>query len=119
MKSILILVLAITLFATGCTALDGKGFGSRVLKPVKNVVISDLKTAIKLGEEKLGSTDPMVMCYKAVQRVLEVEVLKSNGLLLTEMMRLRIAAQVRESLGAELPESCGVVALEIISKMVM
>ena len=108
-KKIGIVVLAFIL--SGC---------SMIQKQVLGLVSGDLDTAILRGEQALGSNDPLVVCYKALDKVVKAQLSVDeldNGLLLDMAMRARIIDMTRKSVEKELQAACSSIAMEIMTQI--
>jgi len=97
-KATVVMVLALSL--VGCSSIQ---------KQVVSMVSGDLTIAIARGEKALGAKDPLVICYKALDKVVKAQVEAEqldNGLLLDMAMRARIIDQTRKSVAKELQGAC-------------
>jgi hypothetical protein len=108
MHKILLSLLASIILVSGCSA---------VTQQVGTIVSKDLDVAIARGEAALGSNDALVVCYKAVNKVIKAQLEADQiegGLLLDLAMKARIVEQVRKQVAAELKDACGEIAVEIM-----
>lgn len=108
MKAIIALLLVSVMALAGCSAVEQRVVG---------MVSGDLDVAIKRGEAVLGSDDALVICYRALDKVIKANIQAEqldNGLLLDAVMRARIIDQVRKQVGAELQKACGEITLEVM-----
>lgn len=101
---------AIAVGLVGCGAIQQK---------VASVVSSDLSVAIARGEKALGPNDPLVVCYKALDKVVKAQLEADqldNGLLLDMAMRARIIDMTRKSVAKELQGACAEISIEIMTQ---
>ena len=102
-----------------CGALIGLMGCSAVQQKVIGAISGDLTVAIARGEKALGANDPLVVCYKALDKVIKAQVESEqldNGLLLDMAMRARIIDQTRKSVAKELQGACSEIAMEIMTQ---
>jgi hypothetical protein len=103
------LLVSLAMFAlVGCSAVEQKIVGA---------VSGDLDVAIKRGEAVLGANDPLVVCYKALDKVVKAQLEADQlegGLLLDAVMKARIISQVREQVAADLKSACSQIAGEVM-----
>ena len=107
-KSIVSLLCGVVLASSGCSA---------VQQQIGGLVSRDLDVAITRGEAALGPNDALVVCYKAINKVLKAQTEADKlegGLLLDAAMRARIVDQVRKQVAKELQGSCSEIAMEIM-----
>lgn len=106
MKAILILTLALGL--AGCS----------IPQRMVPLVQGDLKIAIARGEKHLGAEDPLVKCYKALDKAIETHRdladFGENGLLLDMAMRARILQKVSKDIESQVKGECSAIAGEVL-----
>lgn len=92
---------------------------SAVQQKVVGLISGDLDKAIARGEMALGPNDPLVVCYKALDKVVKAQMLSDdldNGLLLDMAMRARIVDMTRKQVAKELQGACSEIAMEVLTQ---